>query len=235
MSVLLAIIATPQDEALLKRHWPYFKMTGWDILGCGTRKGHTKWPEDVQRLDTGKIGRVTTAAGQVIFGLLEQEIEIWEFFLEHKEYDSVCLVEADNLFVRKPPAEHPGDGLYLVTLLVNYSRNSLFSTQHYFSTPRWADRNCAEKLYKYGSDMFRRGDNQHFVSDRWPAHICQTHNIPWLAQPAWSPSPFAFGASDRNAAWIRDARAAIKIGCYCLHSVKTQQQLDALKDLLPCL
>ncbi len=232
MSVLLAIIATPQEKSLLERHWKYFRMTGWDILGCGTVKGHTEWPEPIQRLDTGKIGKRSTAAGPVIFGLLEQEIEIWQWFLNHKEYDSVCVVEADNLFVRKPPTKHPGDGLYVITLLPNYSRNGLFATQYYFSTPRWADRPCAEKLHKYGSDMFRRGDNQHFVSDRFPAHICQTHSIPWIAQPGWSPSAFPCG--NRDEAWKRDARAAIKLGCYVLHSVKFEWQLDAIKDLLPC-
>lgn len=229
MSVLLAIISHPKDTELVARHWPYFKMTGWPILGCGTEDGKCQWPEKVPRLDTGKMGVKMTPAGSSIFGLVQQEIDIWQYFLKQTNHDSVCVVEADNLFTRKPP-EHPGSGVFLVTLLPNYERKGLFKTVVYFSTPRWADRIAANQLQHYGSEMLRRGDNEHWISDRFPAWVCQRHRIPWLAQPAWSPSIFV----QNDGEWVRDARAAIGCGCYCLHSVKHQWQLNAVKDLIQC-
>lgn len=225
---MLAIISHPRDNSLVLRHWPYFKMLGWDIIGCGTEDRKCEWPEPVMRLDVGKEGARMTPAGSAIFGLIQQEMEIWGWFLSHREYDSVCIVEADNLFVRKPP-EHPGQGLYLVTALPNYAMPGLFSTPMYFSTPRWSDRRATEQLFAHGSEMIKRRDTEHDISDRFPALIAQRHRIPWLAQPAWSPSPFTVTTEQ----WVRDARAAITMGCYCLHSVKTETQLNALKDLLP--
>lgn len=228
MNVLLAIISHPKDNALVRRHWPYFKMTGFSLLGCGTEDGKCEWPETIQRLDNGKMGSRMTPAGSAIFGLVQQELEIWKYFLDHPEYDSVCVVEADNLFVRKPP-DHSA-GAYMVTLLPNYSSPGLFQTDLYFSTPRWADRDVAASLYVFGSRMFTMGFVEHFMSDRFPALICYLHDIPFVGQQAWSPSVSATS----NEAWLREARAAIKSGAYCLHAVKHEWQLDALKDLLPC-
>lgn len=234
MSTLLAIISHPKDNELVHRHWPYFKMTGWDILGCGTADRKCEWPEPaIRRLDTGVKGVRMTPAGSSIFGLVQQELDIWEWFLNHKEYSSVCVVEADNLFTRKPP-RHPGGGLYLVTVIPNYSRPGIFKTPVYFSTPRWADRPCAEKLFKHGKEMLFRGDHEHWISDRFPARICHEHKIPFLNQPAWSPSAFHWGASIYDEAWERDARAAVSIGCYCLHSVKHPWQLRAVSHLIKC-
>lgn len=231
MSVLLAIISHPKDNELLARHWQYFKRTGFSILGCGTNDGQCSWPEMVPVLDTGVIGKRMTSAGSSIFGLCQQEVDIWKHFLHHTDFDSVCVVEADNLFVRKPP-EHPGGGLYLITELPNYSRPGLFNTPVYFSTPRWADRKCAERLLEHGQQMLKDGDDEHTMSDRFPAWICHQHRIPFLAQPAWSPSAHRWGAGSYNEAWVRDARAIVKLGAYCLHAVKEPWQLESVKDLM---
>lgn len=230
---LMAVIAHPRDREMLFRNWPYLTLPGWDILGCGTVDKKCEWPHSVERLDTGKLGTKMTPAGSSIFGLVEQELDILKWFLNHREYDSVMVVETDNIFVRKPP-NHPGNGLYLVTLLPNYSKPGLFSTPVYFSTPRWADREAAKRLHAGGIELIRRGDHQHWISDRFAAHICHKYQIPWLAMPAWSPFAFCWDAKDAQAAWIRDARAAIQVGCYSLHAVKHQWQLDAIEDLLPC-
>ncbi len=204
-------------------------MTGWDILGCGTVDGLCEWPEPVPRMDNGKMGTRMTPAGSAIFGLVEQELEIWKWFLDHEEYDSVCVVEADNLFVRKPDWKPNGD--YLITELPNRALPGLFRTPSYFSTPRWACRDVAASLYLYGMMMFKHGEVEWFMSDRFPALICYEHEIPFRAQPAWSPSVDA--VSDEI--WLREARTAVGNGVYCLHSVKHEWQLDKLRDLLPVL
>lgn len=227
MPTLLAIISHPKDNALVARHWPFFKMTKWDIVGFGTDDGKCEWPEHIPRVDNGKMGTRQTPCGSSIWGLVEQELEIWKYFLD-SDYDSVCVVEADNLFTRQPP-NHPG-GTYLVTLLPNMSPPGLFKTSTYFSTPRWADRGIARRLYDHGLEMYQLGDHEHWISDRFPALVCYRHQIPFMAQPAWSPSVFV--ANDGE--WIRDARAAIGMGGYCLHSVKHEWQLEAVRDLIQC-
>lgn len=234
----MAIIAHPKDNELLARHWPYFKMTGWNILGCGPDSGEpVQWPEKVQTLNTGKLGTRMTPAGSSIFGLVEQELDIIRTFLNTHAahgYDALCIVEADNLFVRKP-VEHPRNGMYLAPIIPSYASPGIFKTSVYFSTPRMMDRRCAEQFHAHGRGMFQRGDVEHWISDRFPALVCHQGKIPWMNYPAWSPLPFAWGAPDSRTAWIRDARCAIQLGACCLHSVKHEWQLEALKDLLPCL
>lgn len=230
MKTLLAIIAHPNDNDRLARHWPYFKMTDCDILGCGPAEGQcVSWPEYVNCLNTGKLGKRDTPAGSSIFGLVEQELDIWRHFLT-TDYDALSVVEADNVFVRKPP-EHPGGGIYLVTTIPNYSPPGIFKTPVYFSTPRFGDRRCIEQLHAHGRHMFARGDVEHWISDRFPALVCHQGKIPWLSQPAWSPSPFAWGGS-YDEVWLRDSRAAIATGAYCLHSVKTEWQLKAVETAM---
>lgn len=226
MNVLLAIISCPKDNELIERHWPYFKMLHWPILGCGSNDGRCEWPEPMLRLDTGKPGKINTPAGSSIYGLVEQELDILRFFLEETTYDSVCIVEGDNLFVRQPPKHQGG---YMITLLPNHERPGLYRTSFYFSTPRWPDRETAQRLYACGMKMFHQGETEFCMSDRFPAWVCQKHRIQYRAQNAWSPSVYA----NSNELWLSEARTAIKQGAFCLHSVKTKEQLDALKDLLP--
>lgn len=231
MNTLLAIITAPQDNERLARNWPYLTLPRWDVLGAGTAAGKCEWPKAPRFfLNTGQIGKRRTPAGDSIFGLVRQELDIWKFFLEHDEYDSVCVQEADSIFTRIPP-EHPGEGLYLVTALPNYAPPGVFKTPVYASTPRWGDRKCIERLWQHGWKMLTAGDHEHWISDRFPMWICHKHHLPWLAQPAWSPCAFAWDG-DWKQCWVRDARAAIKMGAYSLHSVKEAWQLEAVKDLL---
>lgn len=235
MKTLLAILAHPRDNELLSRHWSYFVMTGWDIIGLGPNSGQpVAWPEPVPVRWKGELGTRQTPAGPVIFGLIEQELDIIAWFLGTPCYDALMIAEADNLFVRKPP-DHPRNGMYLAPILPNYAAKGLFKTPVYFSTPRFLDRKCAEQFLAHARGMVQRGDVEWWVSDRFPAAVCHQGKIPWMNFPAWSPLPFTWDAPDAKAAWVRDARCAIAMGACCLHSVKAEWQLDAVKDLLPCL
>lgn len=230
MKTLLAIISHPKDNELVARHWPYFKLPNWDIIGVGTNDCKCVWPEPVMEMNNGIIGTRMTPAGSSIWHLVEQELDLMRWFLG-SDYDSLCVVESDNLFVRVPP-DHPGNGMYLAPILPNYCKPGLFKTPIYMSTPRVMDRKCAENFHAHARSMFQQGDVEWWVSDRFPAHVCHQARIPWMNYPAWSPLPFAWGANP-DQCWIRDARCAIQLGACCLHSVKHQWQLDAVVDLIP--
>jgi hypothetical protein len=232
---LLAILACGADNARLRRHWPYFKKTGFSILGCGTSDGTVSWPEAVPELSIGEIGRTNNAAGEVIFGLVKHELEIiYHFLLVLNDFDTLMIAEADNLFVCQPPP-HPQNGLYLAPTIPNYAPAGLFKTPVYFTTPRVMDRQCASAFEAHGRGMFQRGDVEHFVSDRFPAAVCHQGRIPWMHYPGWSPLPMTWsvtGLLSNDSRWVRDARTAIQLGACCLHSVKHDWQLDAVKDLI---
>ncbi len=183
-------------------------------------------------MDTGKLGRKQTPAGSSIYGLVEQELDIWKWFLSHNEYDSVCVVEADGLFTRKLP-NHPG-GPYLFTAMPNFSSLGLFKSSVYAQTPRWSDRPTTEKLFRYTNEAIRRGDVEHWMSDRLPAYICYKHQIPFQSFPGWSPFAMTHWASSSyDDQWVRNARLAIMMGAAYIHACKTENQLNAVRDLIP--
>jgi hypothetical protein len=230
---LLAIISSRQDNELVRRHWPYFKLTGWDILGVGTEDKLCEWPEQILTLNTGKLGLRKTPAGTSIWGLVYQELDVWTWFMAHEHlYDSVCVVEADTLFIRKPPQNHPG-GPYLACLVPNFSRPGLFKTSCYMQTPRWSDRPTTEKLLNYGSKMLTEGDAEFWVSDRFPAWICYRYHIPFMGFPSWTRFAFSdWSDMDEESCMLRDIRVAVKCGCIALHGIKTEAHLKAAQEAL---
>lgn len=222
---LMAIISAPQDNEMVRRHWPYFKLTDWDILGAGTEDGKCEWPEPVMRLDTGKMGKRITNGISAIWGLVEQEMDILEAFLT-TTYDSCAIVEADNLWVKKPP-DHPGGMLYLINIMTNL-HPGIFKTPVYFSTPRICDRETAGHLIHWGRKMIARGDHEMWISDRFMAHIAFTGMLRFQHFPSWTSFPFQWSGMPVRDAFIMDARAAIHLGNYCLHGIKTVADLEII-------
>lgn len=230
MKTLLAIIATESDRALVERHWHSYEVLGYDIMGFGTVGAGCVWPEGIKaRFDTGVMGKRMAPCGSVIFDLVRQELEIINVFLNRKEYDVLMICEPDNVFVRQPP-EHPCNGMYLAPILPNYAAPGIFKTSVYFSTPRVMDRKCAERFFPVAMEMFRNNNVEHHVSDRFPALVCHTAQIPWMNYPAWSPLPFIWDTADWKEAWKRDAVTAIRLGACCLHSVKEQWQTELVQE-----
>lgn len=226
---LLAIISCQKDNELVERHWPWFKKAGCDIVGCGSRDGQTKWPEDISVLNTGQMGLVALSiGGTAIAGLLQQELDILEAF-QNSEYDSVAIVESDNLII-KPLPQHPGK-LLLAPIVPNRSPQ-WFSTPVYFSTPRWYDRETAGHIRHHGEQLLREGRNEHWCSDRfvalavWRASV-RYMNFGWTQMPVNGP-----GERHHSESFVRDARAAIALGAPSIHGVKTVEQLKAITEEL---
>lgn len=221
---LLAIISCPKDNALVTRHWPWFKKSGCDIVGCGSKDGETKWPEDIPVLNTGEMGlRTLPIGGTAIWGLLQQELDILEAFIG-TDYKSVAIVEADNLIVRPFPA-HPGK-LLLAPIVPNLSPH--FTTPVYFSTPRYYDRETAGHVLHHAKDLLRDDFNEHWCSDRFVALAAfrarvRYMNFGWTQLPVKGP-----GDKDYKESFIRDARVAISLGFHSIHGVKTDEQLKAI-------
>lgn len=222
---LMAIISAPQDNELVRRHWPYFKMTGWDILGAGSEDGKCEWPEPVLRLDTGKMGKRITNGISAIWGLVEQEIQILEAFLTTR-YQFCAVVESDNVWVRRPP-DHPGGLLYLINLMTNLHLG-IFATPVYASTPRICDRETAGHLIHWGRQMIGRGDVELWISDRFMMKVAFTGRIRFQHFPSWTSFPLPWSGMPVKEAFIKDARAAIHLGNFCLHGIKTAEQLEAI-------
>lgn len=224
---LMAIISSPADNELVRRHWPFFKLTGLDILGCGTVDGLCEWPEPVMRLDNGQLGKRITNGISAIWGLVEQEIQILEAFLT-TDYQFLSIVESDNVWVRKPP-DHPGGLLYLVNLMTNL-HPGVFATPVYASTPRICDRETAGHLIHWGRKMIANNDVEYWISDRFMMKVAFTGRIRFQHFPSWTSFPLQWSGMPIQEAFIKDARAAIHLGNYCLHGIKTQEQLDRITE-----
>lgn len=224
---LMAIISAPQDNDMVARHWPYFLLAGFDIVGCGTVDGLCQWPDPIMRFDTGQLGKRITNGISAIWGLVPQEIDILEMFLT-TNYQACMIVESDNVFVRKPP-EHPLYMLYLCNIIANL-HPGIFHTSTYFSTPRYCDRTTAEHLVHFGRKMIAKGDHEHWISDRFMAHVAHTAQLRFQMYPAWTAFPFSWSATPVKEAFIKDARTAIHLGAACLHGIKTQEQLYQITE-----
>lgn len=232
-NTLLAIISCPKDNELVARHWPYFKLTGFDIAGIGTVCGGCRWPEDVMQLNSGQLGKKVTNGISAIWGLVPLELDILEAFLQ-TNYKFCMIVEADNLFVRKPP-EHPGHMLYLCNIIANLHAG-IFRTSCYFSTPRYCDRETAAHLVHWGRQMIARGDHEAWISDRFMAHVAYTAKLRFQHYPSWTSFPFSWSGMDIKEAFVKDARTAISLGAVCLHGIKNEATLKAVTegfDILP--
>lgn len=229
-NTLLAIISCPKDNELVARHWSSYLLTGWDIAGCGSEDGKTEWPQPVMRLDTGKSGLKHVGFGTAIYGLLQQELDIISAFMK-TSYEFLAVAESDNVFVRKPP-ELP-HGFYLAPLVPSYSPN-LFSTPVYCTTPRIMDKLIASHILHHGRKMLAEGDTQHWMSDRWFPHIVHKHKIPFQHFPGFTAMPHYWWAKDHEEGFIRDAKAAIKLGVCVVHGCKTEYQLESITEGLPC-
>lgn len=141
-------------------------------------------------------------------------------------YEACCVVESDNVFVRKPP-EHPGWMIYLVNIIANL-HPGIFKTSCYFSTPRYCDRETARHLVHFGRQMIARHDHECWISDRFMAHICYTAKLRFKHFPSFTGFPFSWSGLPVQEAFIQDARTAIHIGDHCLHGVKTVEQLERI-------
>lgn len=225
---LMAILSSPQDNEMVARHWPYFKMTGWDIVGCGTVDGGCQWPEPIMRFDTGQLGKRITNGISAIWGLVPQEIEILKMFLT-TNYQTLVINEADNVWVKRNPPSHPGGMLYLINLMTNLHRG-IFNTPVYASTPRICDRETAEHLVHWGSKMIAQGDVEYWISDRFMMKVAFTGQLRFQHYPSWTSFPMAWSGMPVTEAFIKDARAAIHLGNYSLHGIKTAEQLERITE-----
>lgn len=224
---LLAVISSASANDALRRHWPYFKLAGVDMLGAGTSDGKTEFPDNIPALHTGQMGVKKVLTGTAIYGLLMQEVDLLKHFLS-TDYQSLCVVEWDNLMVRPLPP-HPGE-LYLVNMVPNFHPKHVFSTNVYFSTPRWADRWTARQLFNTAKDMIVNGDVEHWSSDRFFAAVAYRAKVRFQHLPSYTQLPLMPDGEDENDAFIRDARAAIEMGAYSIHGVKTSDQLKRITE-----
>jgi hypothetical protein len=225
---LMAIISSPSDNEMVKRHWPYFLLTGFDIVGCGTVDGLCEWPEPVMRFDTGQLGKRITNGISAIWGLVPQEIEILKMFLTTR-YETLVVVEADNVWVTRNPPSHPGGFIYLVNLMTNLHKG-IFATPVYASTPRICDRTTAGHLVHWGEKMIASGDVEYWISDRFMMKAAFVGQIRFQHYPSWTSFPFDWSGMSVKEAFIKDARTAIHLGNHVLHGIKTQEQLNQITE-----
>lgn len=205
---------------MVKRHWPYYRLSGCDILGIGRTNQKCEWPSDINYVhDIGESGHV--GRGNLPLRL----VTAFEYMATTKQfngYDRFCLIEADSIFTRPMPAAAKWFSANLACGPAPGFRGNLG-----FHCPWIADHMIACAIAGHGYRMIANGDIERGWPDRFIGWLVEKNEIPWSKANTYSRN-----ALDRPE-YVEQAREAIRNGVYHVHGIKTLQQLAALADLIP--
>lgn len=212
-NTLLAIQAYAAGADRVRRHWPYYKLAGCDIVGFDREDQRVSWPDGILCAKSiGKGGYV--GPGKLCAFLLD----CFDYLVRTPLFDSYtdfCVVEHDAIFLKLLPP-HPGG---LVTHMGGHGGDPNFRGQHFYHCPWWADRTTATKIVDWGSRMLRVGLNEHDFPDRFLGLMADLYDL-----PITSSASFSVNAID-TPSHLAAARASIRLGAYFVHGVKTEEQL----------
>lgn len=213
MNTLVAIHSYPGAGPEVARRWPWYLRGDCDILGIGTSDGRTAWPKDKRLIGVELIGRNAYVQDDHLprrlvrtFGLLEK----------YPIYDAICIIEWDSIFLQPVPEIHG-----LVTTLGGYLSPGFTGTR-FFHTPWCADRMTAEKIARVGTIMIDHGLTERGFPDRFLGLLVDLYDI-----PVTFAHTFSVNRIDQPQ-YVKEARMAIRKGCWYCHGCKTADEIRAV-------
>lgn len=221
-STLLLIHSHPEANACLARNWPYFLRAGCDILGIGRVGGQCRWPAGTPCVDIGET--IATHWKLEPGNLPRRYVDTFRHCLQSPDlngYTDFFLTDYDTLILKALPA-HPG-GLVAAKMC---GPSIGFKASCAVCHPWWMDRLTAAAFVKAGDEMIAAGELEQGTPDYWTGLMIDRYRLPWSDFPA-----FIRNTLD-NPESVAQARQAILAGVWLVHGVKTEDQLNALKDLL---
>lgn len=219
---LLVIHSHSKVNDMVARHWPWYRLGGTDILGIGRVDTHCEWPADIEF--THNIGR----EGYCNDGdnLCRRLVDTFHYLVNTPKllgYSDFCLIEADCILTRPLP-EHTGG--FVTTLAGGHSPG--FKGNQFFHPPWWADRNTAALIAFHGMSMLDHKDTEKGFHDRFIGWLFQMVPLKWTRA-----NSFTRNALDRPEHIGAAIRAILVDRAFCVHGVKTEDQLKQLLIGLP--
>lgn len=221
---LVAVLAHSEVAGTLARHWPWYERSCCDILGVGRTDRQVTWPHpEGTRSFVGSI-RIGTESRAQGSNHPERLLKLLSWFISASEYDDICVIEYDGIFLRPLPRGGPGTGFETTPA---GGGGDGFAPCTFFHTPWWFNRSVARQVIEYGERMLKMNIFEGGFLDRWLGLMVELYRLPWT--PAFA---FSVNSLDRPE-YIDHARKVIAVGCYYVHGVKTPDQLHQLTHDLP--
>lgn len=219
MSTLLIIQSHEAHKPLVDMCWPQHALHNWPILGICPENASHPWKPDIHHCAV--IGK----AGYMQPDVIKRWVESWALALALDDgvYDTICMVESDSVFLRKPEP-HPG-GLF--TRLAGGPVGGASKASKFFHCPWFCDRSTAQIIVEEGRKMISEGEWELCSPDLFLGLITDRRpEIKVTECNTWSCN----GNDLQNR---RDqCQKAVQSAAWHVHGLRTKDEYDWLLSLL---
>lgn len=216
MKTALLVHSFAGANETVKRHWEFYKRSGFDIFGVGRTNTVCVWPESMRTKDIGVDAYIDGD------NLPRRLVDTFDWFLRDEIfqcYTHCCVIEYDGIFLSAPPpvevvaAAHLAGGKY-----------PGFTSNQFHHCPWWLDRESAGKFVEQGRLMIGRGDIEKGSPDFFFSLAMEQAGIP---------VKHLEGTYSRNSLDIAEDRKQCQTLIrakllWFVHGVKTQEQLEEI-------
>jgi hypothetical protein len=215
MKTALIIQSWAGATEAVKRHWPFYKRSGFELFGVGRTNTRCEWPEPIPTKD---IGIDSYINGD---NLPRRLVDTFRWFVEDPIFQSfthACVIEYDLIFLREPPVI-PAVGAHRAGPNIPPMRSNSF-----YHCPWFADREHAKQFVAKGDELLVKGDFELGNPDFMFGLIWQELGVP---------VEHLDGTFSRNSLDLEPdrklARILIREGqIWACHGVKTADQLSEI-------
>lgn len=203
--------------------FPWYKGTGFDILGVHAEDEPHSWPPGIRSVAIGKGGRQLPHDH-----LCRRLVDTFRHLLspQYEEYSDFLVTEYDCMFLNPPPP-HPG-GLFTMMAGPNMAG---FKCKQYFHPPWWADRETAKKIVEVGDDLIRKGDTEQGSTDCFLGLVVDVAGINWTNTLTWTCQNGGDG-SDLDTYLKPFLEEFLKKGTWFVHGIKTRKNKELVLSIL---
>lgn len=224
MKTLLVILSYAKANETVARHWPYYELTGCNILGVGREDSDCRWPTGPE--NRSMIGHIEVGKDSYVNGdnLCRRIVDVLERLVDGQEfqaYTDFLLTEHDAIFLHGLPGHMGG----MITTLGGYGGSGFTGTKFYHG-PWWVDRQTAGEMVLYGRRMLKLGLIETGFPDRFIGLMDDLYDLGVSYSDEWT---YSRNALDRPE-YIQEARKAIERGAWYVHGIKTEAQLKAVTE-----
>ena len=230
---LLAIQSYPAAWDRVQMLWATYAITGWPILGFDCEDGRHPWPAGVPHMAIGQARpwpMPGVAKQPYDDNLCRKFIRTMRAVFYDPRFSDVtdmCIVEADGLFLQRPPA-HPGG---FVAHFCGYCPPEWKSGDGMFChCPWWMDRETAKVLIRVGDKMIAEKNIGNGSPDVFVGKLIKEAEVKFTASRTWSCNGGGLHNPDSNMA---AALKAVKEGVWFVHGLRTKEEMEELLKARP--
>lgn len=219
---LLVIHSYRGANEMVKLLWPYYKVSGCDMLGVGRTNAKCEWPEPICNVDIGE-DPFRPWCEHKSDNLPRRLIDTLDVCLkQYPQYSDYCIIEWDSIFV-KPLPIHTGGLVSVPCGIDNAWKQQGFKTDIAFLGPWWFDHETAEKCIPVARELIYHGDIEQGTPDFFIGLVALK------AKVKYSSIPVCFYNTVDHPRFIADARNHYKSkDIYYIHGIKTPEQLKQI-------